>query len=282
MTPHRAEAVDLRHAAPVAEALLGQRGLPVSGLSMYPAIRPGDRLHLDRDRAPAPGDVVVLRRPEGLLCHRVVSLDPDLLLTRGDAREGLDRRAPRSTVLGVVARVERQRRWVMPVQRHDWSTRSRRWARQLVARAAAALRRRALSCLAWAQSLPPYRSMGRAFLAPRVRVRLLVPIRSGLFWRPLEPGEGADRPPSQVRLRASLLGVGVGGCSLDVLEGRDWFLANLRVRSACRGWGVADRIAREALRAARTWNARALRCHVAPDNEPSLRLFNRLGLREIS
>jgi nickel-type superoxide dismutase maturation protease len=63
------------------------RRFVVSGASMLPTLRPGDRLLVARLGRPQPGDLVVIRDPRAptrLLCKRVVSRDARHIVVRGD------------------------------------------------------------------------------------------------------------------------------------------------------------------------------------------------------
>jgi nickel-type superoxide dismutase maturation protease len=66
------------------------RRLVVSGTSMLPTLRPGDRLLVARIGRPRPDDLVVIRdprTPSRLLCKRVVSTDGRHIVVRGDNPE---------------------------------------------------------------------------------------------------------------------------------------------------------------------------------------------------
>ena len=77
--------------------------------SMSPAITPGDLLvvnQLTEDQTPAVGDVVVYQDPAlGLVVHRVVALDGELVTTRGDANNAADVPFDCSLVIGRVVAV---------------------------------------------------------------------------------------------------------------------------------------------------------------------------------
>ncbi len=109
--------------------------ITVTGWSMAPALRPGDRLLLD-DGALRVGDVVVVAAPRRLLVHRVIAFgtacdgEPGFVITRGDGVRHCDAPAPLTAVLGRVVAVERngQRR---PVPNR---LRAPRWLVRLAAR----------------------------------------------------------------------------------------------------------------------------------------------------
>lgn len=79
----------------------------VASWSMYPTLCPGDRLELDRAGPLRAGDLVVFRRPFGLVCHRLVARQDTLLLTKGDACTGPPEQVPLRDVLGTVIAVTR-------------------------------------------------------------------------------------------------------------------------------------------------------------------------------
>jgi nickel-type superoxide dismutase maturation protease len=96
-------------------ALLGRtrpRRLVVSGTSMLPTLRPGDRLLVARTRRIREGDVVVVHDPRSwsrLVCKRVVTADARHIVVRGDNPEAsTDSRAfgpvPAEWVVGRVLR----------------------------------------------------------------------------------------------------------------------------------------------------------------------------------
>jgi SOS-response transcriptional repressor LexA len=77
------------------------------GDSMHPVIREEDVLHVEPTVPFAAGDVVLVLAERGLTAHRVVSMDAETLLTRGDNAPAADPPVPVSKVLGVVTHVER-------------------------------------------------------------------------------------------------------------------------------------------------------------------------------
>ena len=104
-----------RRAIP-AEAIafeLLQQGLsvviPVTGSSMLPFLRSEDLVTLaPLDRGPALGDVVAFRRPDGrMVLHRVVSVEPQRILVRGDAARVVDGWITPDQVTARVVAVER-------------------------------------------------------------------------------------------------------------------------------------------------------------------------------
>jgi signal peptidase I len=103
--------------------------VPLSGESMYPALREGDCLLVSPlgARAPRPGEIVVVHRAGRLVAHRLVSLCGGRAVTRGDASAAEDVPVALSEILGrVVAVLRRGRRRAPPAR---GSRLSRLWAR---------------------------------------------------------------------------------------------------------------------------------------------------------
>ena len=96
------------------------KGRPVrfraGGFSMFPLIHDGDVLTVQPPRQGdlMPGDIAVVRRPgDGrILVHRIVSAGGFGIVTRGDAAVRADGFIPHSSVLGLLASVERDGRTV--------------------------------------------------------------------------------------------------------------------------------------------------------------------------
>lgn len=86
----------------------GLRRFEVTGASMVPALRPGDRVLIVRSRKLTPGQVVVVgdpRRPGFLMIKRVEAVEGETVTVRGDnAGASTDSRTfgavPRSGVAG--------------------------------------------------------------------------------------------------------------------------------------------------------------------------------------
>lgn len=128
----------------------GQMSLSLTGESMAPTLRPGDRLLLGgMGRAPRPGDIVLVAvdrtRP---VIHRVVRAEARqggrLVQTRGDNCATADPAVPADAVVARVLASERDGRWTA----HAWTMRYGIGAalrgRALALRARAANRRRRL------------------------------------------------------------------------------------------------------------------------------------------
>jgi phage repressor protein C with HTH and peptisase S24 domain len=87
----------------------GVARLRVNGFSMWPAVRPGDVIHV-RSVDPSHltrGDVVLFVRHGALFAHRLIGRTGKALLTRGDAHWRADPPLRPSQVLGRVELVER-------------------------------------------------------------------------------------------------------------------------------------------------------------------------------
>ena len=86
--------------------------IEVSGMSMAPLIRRGDRIVVApvREDELAVHDIVVVRTDGKLLAHRVVALAP--LRTKGDLADEVDPEWPTDSVVGRVIGVRRDQRLV--------------------------------------------------------------------------------------------------------------------------------------------------------------------------
>ncbi len=113
-------------AAGAATSVLGEE-IPVTvtagGYSMWPVIRPADRVVIEplRGVMPAAGDIVALRRDGGYVVHRVsevVTIEgQQVFRTRGDAVTGPDEPSGAGMIAGIVRRVFRSGREVRPGRR---------------------------------------------------------------------------------------------------------------------------------------------------------------------
>ena len=83
------------------------------GHSMHPTIRCGETMHVEPVALCelAPGDVVLARQPRGLTAHRIVRIEGDRIITRGDNCSDDDPDVAGGDVLGRV-RLVGGRRWV--------------------------------------------------------------------------------------------------------------------------------------------------------------------------
>ena len=90
--------------------------VPVTGHSMVPSIRPGDRVTIECDRNAAArfGDLVAFHDPEhGLVVHRVI-WRARALRTRGDAANFVDRPVTNEAMIGRVVEIHRGTRTWRP------------------------------------------------------------------------------------------------------------------------------------------------------------------------
>lgn len=99
----------------------GSANLKVKGLSMLPAIWPGDVLTIRRqtlDRL-EPGQIALFHREGRLTAHRVVRIEADSLVTRGDCVPCVDRPVRASEVVGQVEAIRRNGR-AIEVHQSPW------------------------------------------------------------------------------------------------------------------------------------------------------------------
>ena len=72
----------------LAAHISGSFSLKIASWSMFPALKKGDLVNIMRQEHYEAGDIVLYRRGENLICHRVVGSTPGQSLeTRGDASE---------------------------------------------------------------------------------------------------------------------------------------------------------------------------------------------------
>jgi signal peptidase I len=95
----------------------GRLRLQVNGWSMFPAIRPGDTLIVDRaDHASiVAGEVVLFRRRQRFFVHRAIAptaTQSSALLTRGDAMPQADPPVHEQELIGRVSSLLRRGRYV--------------------------------------------------------------------------------------------------------------------------------------------------------------------------
>jgi hypothetical protein len=81
--------------------------LRIRGTSMWPVLWSGDRLIIEKNSSYRIGDVVVIYRQGLPIAHRVKSLRPGFVLTRGDAGWKDDPWAPIDSLQGRVVAVRR-------------------------------------------------------------------------------------------------------------------------------------------------------------------------------
>lgn len=95
--------------------------LQVTGGSMRPLLRPGDRVLLERAAPESlrPGDLLALRRGGEVVTHRLLAREGAALLTRGDAAPHPDPPFTAADVLGRAVAVERGGR-SLDLQSRPW------------------------------------------------------------------------------------------------------------------------------------------------------------------
>jgi signal peptidase I len=84
--------------------------LPATGYSMFPALRPGDRITVRPVKEgviPEPGSVVVFNESGVLVTHRLIKIIEEdecktMYITRGDSMKEYDKPWPREKLVGVV------------------------------------------------------------------------------------------------------------------------------------------------------------------------------------
>ncbi len=98
----------------ISEDLLGDGfnvRLNTRGFSMFPLITTGDRIIIKRDRSPSPGDVIVFKRNDELVCHRLRKIfmknGITFFQTMGDNQFKLDEPITPSEILGKVEKIDR-------------------------------------------------------------------------------------------------------------------------------------------------------------------------------
>lgn len=101
------QSAELTELVASALAALGSVTIPVSGISMLPTLRPGERVVLRAvDRAALrPQDVIAFRLDGQLVLHRVHAVLPDRVITAGDHYDLFDPPVPIAAVIGVAVGV---------------------------------------------------------------------------------------------------------------------------------------------------------------------------------
>lgn len=79
----------------------------VRGDSMHPSIREHDLVHVAPSGEVRVNDVVLALADRGLTAHRVIAVNGEQVLTRGDNTPSADRALARDRILGKVVWVER-------------------------------------------------------------------------------------------------------------------------------------------------------------------------------
>lgn len=295
----------------IAETLLSE-GTAISfvarGWSMYPTIQNGDTLTVEpsRNRPPSLRDVVLARLgAERIVVHRIVQLptpgDPDFVTLRGDASRDGEEQVPIADVWGRVTRVERRGVEVPLAPRAP--TPIERAIRVAPVRVLEAIRvgfrhrlhRGIESC----HRCGPLRRLARWAVRPSIRVRTAVIEDADAIAAVQREANPLTTVPTVARHIAEfgphgLILVGLLGRRLVgtviVARGPDnsrppdtveWTIVGLVVRFRFRGLGVGERLIRRVLEAARQARVPRLRIDVFPENTAAVRLYRKLGFREL-
>ena len=104
----------------------GHLRLRVSGLSMLPAIWPGDTLEVERTKRDelSAGDVVLFSRDQRLFAHRILKTSDHGILTHGDAMPRPDPLVAENELLGRVAGIVRNGKLIQPNRTLSFSQRA--------------------------------------------------------------------------------------------------------------------------------------------------------------
>lgn len=92
----------------------GSARLKVTGASMIPALWPGDMITVRHDATAGllPGQIVLYRREDKLVAHRIVHIHNDSFIIRGDALPQDDPPISESDIVGKVVAIVRNGRTV--------------------------------------------------------------------------------------------------------------------------------------------------------------------------
>lgn len=108
----------------------GKASLVVSGNSMAPFLKPGDRIEVHTAAAYSlkQGDVVMLKREKDCVTHRIVHLKPPYIKLKGDNIRNFDPPFQPEDLLGVVRRIEKNGKSIT-ISSPAWERKNRRIAR---------------------------------------------------------------------------------------------------------------------------------------------------------
>lgn len=86
--------------------------IPTSGFSMFPVIRTGDSVTICPDKNISLGDIIVFKRNDLMVCHRVKKVfeknNVKYYQTRGDSFFTLDEPVTLDRILGKIVKIERK------------------------------------------------------------------------------------------------------------------------------------------------------------------------------
>ncbi|HEY3266235.1 MAG TPA: GNAT family N-acetyltransferase [Armatimonadota bacterium] len=285
--------------------------LDLVGLSMFPAIRAGDRCRVqavDPDSIRI-GDVILVTREDRLFAHRVVSITegrPRAFTIKGDTLLLPDPQVTERDILGQVLGVERRGRFL------DLRSPGRRLAGRLMAglsgpfsRAfvrAMLARRRAMARLA---RLPAWRAFRRsrggevvvrratdedvhgiallfgeqqALHTPMDRIDM--DVVSGMARRMLNAAKDAGAAVWVAEIDGFLSAQAVvGPLGVDGPDVSDWWVMSVYVKMTARGCGLAERLVRAGLEDARAHGECRVHYAAFETNRASLALAAKLGFK---
>lgn len=281
-----------------------------TGLSMWPAIRPGDEC---RVQAVDPGcirvgDIILATRENRLFAHRVVSIDegpPRAFLMKGDTLLYPDAPVQQEDLLGQVIGIERKGRYASLL-----APRARQLGRMMAAVSrpysrlflySVLLRRRAIARMADLAAVRRRRKARAGALTARPATMddapgLAVLLAEGELSR-LPPGHGIDMDLMQEKAREMVEGAEragarvwvvdvdgfVAGCAVigplgpPLSEVGGWWVMSVYVKMTARGRGIAEAIVRAGLRDAAANGIAVVRYAAYAGNEPSLTLARKCG-----
>lgn len=286
--------------------------LDLTGLSMFPSIRAGDRCRVvsvepDSIRV---GDVILTTRETRLFAHRVIAIrsgETKQWVVKGDTLLVPDPPVQAENILGQVVGLERRGRYI------DLRSRTRRSLGAAMARMSAPysegfvramlFRRRLLAALA---SLPAWRARRKAHTGEIV-VREATPDDvdglAMLFGEQAalhSPMGGIDMDHVRSQARQMLEGTRRAGAVLwvavtdgfvsghavvgplgdDGPTAAGWWVMSVYVKMTARGCGLAERMVRAGLEDATKRGIPEIRYAAFEQNVPSLRLAAKLGFVE--
>jgi L-amino acid N-acyltransferase YncA len=283
--------------------------LHLSGMSMFPAIRAGDRCRVvavDPETVGV-GDIILATRDQRLFAHRVVAIEagpPRRWIIKGDTMLWPDPPVTEDDLLGQVIGVERRGRVIdlrAPVRRKFGAVMSavsepyaKMFARAVV------LRRRVLGKMA---DIPAWRARRRArgepvSVHPATDADLdALAMLFGEQQALREPMAGIDMEALRYQARHMQQAAESAGATLWVAEhvgfvsghavigpireeGLDapgWWVMSVYVKMTARGAGLAERMVTAGLDEARSRGAGEVRYAAFETNTPSLNLARKLG-----
>ncbi|MBI5479507.1 MAG: GNAT family N-acetyltransferase [Deltaproteobacteria bacterium] len=236
--------------------------LPTAGSCMWPWLWPDGRIHVERCRVSdlRAGDIAVWFNGRNIVSHRVVQLDGERFVTRGDNNAGPDPAADGNQLLGRVTRFS--------FMGFGWRLDGRLgraagravleipWLLPALRRAVAPLRRAAGRAVEIVYTAGPVRGVRRQL--SRGQIALAVEQRRGL---------------GPVRLRAQRGATEVGRAEVS----RDGILGELWVRNLWRGLGIGRHLLWAAVEEARQQDLAEVRVLAARLDRRSRRLLGAAG-----